>query len=493
MMAHLPVLQVVAPLMIAPVCAVTNRGHWPWALATSVAWLAFAISIGLLIGTADGTSLRYEIGSWAAPWGIEYVIDRTNAFVLFVVSGIGAVVASYARQSVIAEIDAEHHGLYYTAFLLCLTGLLGITATGDAFNVFVFLEISSLSSYALIAMGRDRRAITAAYQYLIMGTIGATFILIGIGFLYMMTGTLNMADLAERIPAVSKTRTVHAAFAFITVGVALKLAVFPLHLWLPNAYSYAPSIATAFLAATATKVALYVLLRFFYTVFGGDFSFDLMQLDWVLLPLSLIAIVAASLVAIFQENVKRILAYSSVAQIGYMTLGLSMDNLAGLTASIVHLFNHALMKGGLFLALGCVAYRCAGSCNLKHFAGLGRQMPWTMAAFVAGGLSLIGVPLSAGFISKWYLILGALDNGWWPVAALILVTSLLAVVYIWRVVEAAYFKTAATDAQPLQEAPLSMLIPTWFLIAANYFFGSYSTLSSGSAQAAAAQLLGIAP
>src|SRR5690606_22406868 len=230
---------------------------------------------------------------------------------------------------------------------------------------------SSIAQYALIAMGRDRRSLTAAYQYLIMGTIGMTFLLIGIGFLYIMTGTLNMADLAERLPAVADTRTVQAAFAFIPVGVGLKLALFPLHLWLPNAYTYAPSAVTALIAATATKVAVYVLLRFFFTVFGEP------PLTELLLPLALLGVAIPSIVAVFQRDAKRLLAYSSVAQVGYMLLGISIVTVTGLTATMLHLFNHALIKGALFLALGCVAYRI-GSTSIERMAGVGRQMPWTM-------------------------------------------------------------------------------------------------------------------
>ena len=378
---------------------------------------------------------------------------------------------------------------FYATYLLCLTGLLGMIVTGDAFNVFVFLEISSLSSYALISIGRDRRALTAAYQYLIMGTIGATFILIGIGFLYVMTGTLNMADLAARLPAVADTRTVHAAFAFLTIGISLKLALFPLHLWLPNAYAYAPSAVTAFLAATATKVAIYVLLRFFFTIFGAQFSFGTMRLDAILLPLALAGIFSASVVAIFQTNVKRMLAYSSVAQIGYMILGISLVSVTGLTAAISHLFNHALMKGTLFMALGCVSFRIGGI-SLDRMAGVGRTMPWTMGAFVVGGLSLIGVPLTAGFVSKWYLILGALERGWWPVALLVLLTSLLAVVYIWRVVEVAYFQPAPKG-RATGEAPLTLLAPTWTLALANLYFGLDTSLNVGVARRAAETLLGV--
>jgi len=492
MTSHLPVLQVVVPLIAAPFCALLPCGRAAWAITLVACWYAFYVALSLLGQVADGTVISYEIGGWAAPWGIEYRVDAVNAFVLLIVSAIGAVVVPFARLSVESELPARQIPYFYSAFLLCLAGLLGITITGDAFNVFVFLEISSLSSYALIAMGKDRRALTASFQYLVMGTVGATFILIGIGLLYMMTGTLNMADLALRLPAVNETRTVHVGFALLTIGISLKLALFPLHLWLPNAYAYAPSAVTAFLAATATKVAVYMLLRFFFTVFGAAFSFDMMQLDYVLLPLALVGVFSASVVAIFQADVKRMLAYSSVAQIGYMILGISMATVTGVTAGILHLFNHALMKGALFMALGCVVYRL-GSARMEQMAGLAKSMPWTMAAFVAGGLSLIGVPTTVGFISKWYLILGAIQKGWWAAAALVLITSLLAVVYIWRVVEVAYFKPSPADAAPVSEASAMLLVPTWILVIANFYFGINTSLTVGTAERAAAQLLGAAP
>ena len=215
-----------------------------------------------------------------------------------------------------------------------------------------------------------------------------------------------------------------------------------------------------------------------------------MQLDYVLLPLALMAILSMSLVAIFQDDVKRMLAYSSLAQIGYIILGISLASVAGLTAGILHLFNHALMKGALFLALGCVCYR-TGSVRVADLAGLGWRMPWTMAAFVIGGLSLIGVPLTVGFISKWYLITAAIERGWWPVAGLVVLGSLLAIVYIGRVVEVSYFRPTRKGSEEIGEAPLSLLVPTWTLILANLYFGVDATLTVRIAGRAAGILLGV--
>ena len=490
MTEHLPALQVVIPLLCAPICMLVRYRDWSWIVALFGSWASLAIAWILLQQVIATGTISYHMGNWAPPLGIEYRIDLVNAFVLLIVSAIAAVVTPYARESLRTEFGSNRIYMFYTAYMLCLCGLLGVTITGDAFNLFVFLEISSLSSYVLIAMGRDRRALTAAYQYLVLGTIGATFIVIGIGLLYAETGTLNMVDLAKRLADQPLSRTIGASFGFLVVGISLKLALFPLHLWLPNAYTYAPSVVSAFLAATATKVAVYVLLRFLFTVFDVELSFGFMPLDTMLFVLAVIAMFAASAVAIFQTNLKRMLAYSSVAQIGYIILGISFANVNGLAAGILHLFNHALIKGGMFLALGCIFYRLA-TVNINDMAGIGRRMPWTMGAFVVGGLGLIGVPLTVGFISKWYLVLGALERDWWLAAALVLLSSLLAVVYVWRVIEVAYLKPVPENASKIEDAPPAMLIPTWFLIGASIYYGINTELTVGVAKQAAQQLLGV--
>ena len=323
MSAHLPVLQVLIPLLAAPFCVVLRHRDIAWAISLITSLVCFAISLMILDQVLTQGVISYFMGGWPAPWGIEFRIDVVNAYVLVIVSAIGAIVSLYGRHSINKEIPRNQIYLFYTAYLLCLTGLLGMTATGDAFNLFVFLEISSLSTYALISLGKNRRALTASYQYLIMGTLGATFYVIGLGLLYMMTGTLNIVDLHNKLADIDGSlRTFQAALAFLTVGLSLKLALFPLHLWLPNAYTYAPSTVTAFLASTATKVAVYVMLRVFFTIFGVDL-FEETGVPNIIMILAICGMFVASTVAIFQENLKRMLAYSSVAQIGYIMLGIS--------------------------------------------------------------------------------------------------------------------------------------------------------------------------
>ncbi len=489
---HFPILQVILPLLAAPLCLFVKVPRLVWLFALLATALTLATSVQLLQQVLDQGTLVYELGGWQAPLGIEYRIDLLNVFVLLLVSLIGFIVLLAAHTCITREVAEDKQTYFYIAYLLCLTGLLGMAATGDAFNVFVFLEISALSTYTLIALGSHRRALWASYQYLIMGTIGSTFILIGIGLMYMMTGTLNMHDLAQRLPEVENTRTVFTAFAFFVVGVCLKLALFPLHLWLPNAYAYAPSIVTAFLAATATKVAIYLLVRFIFTVFGVEFSFSHLPLQQVLMILGLAGVFLASVTAIYQYNIKRLFAYSSVAQIGYIILGLALANATGLMAALLHLFNHALMKGALFLALAGVFYRL-DTVNLSAMQGLARRMPYSMAAILVGGLSLIGVPLTVGFVSKWYLVLAALESGFWPVAVLVLLGSLLALIYVWRFVEAVYFQPLNDRNRHVQEAPVSILVPVWTLVIANIYFGIDTDLTVGITQMASASLFGVTP
>jgi len=486
--AHLSLLLVVIPLAAAPVVAILPRGRLPWAVALIVTSVCAVLAGMQLWAVVHDGVISYELGGWAPPWGIEYRIDAVNAFIALVIAGIAAITMPYALLSAEKEIPEHQIPLFYSAFLLCFTGLLGITQTGDIFNVFVFLEISSLSSYALISLGRKRQALTSAYQYLIMGTLGATFFLIGVGLIYSQTGTLNMADLTARIPEVLALKTIHTGFAFILIGIALKLALFPLHLWLPNAYTYAPTVITVFLAATATKVAVYIMIRILFSVFPDGFVTATPTGDLFII-LGLAGIIIASVYATYQVDVKRLLAYSSVAQIGYIALGIGFASASGLTASLIHVFNHALMKGALFMAVGSIIYRI-GACRMDNIQGLGRQMPWTFAAIVVGSLSLIGVPGTAGFISKWYLVLAALNQQAWIAVVIILIGSLLAVVYMGKVIEALYFKPATEKNLSVKEAPMLLLAPTWVLVVANIYFGLNTELTVGIA-GQAVQVLGV--
>lgn len=486
---HLPVLLVVVPLFGALFSALYRRPFFGWFMTVLAGILCSVIALALAKQVFENTAVSYHIGGWDPAIGIEYRVDPLNAPILVLISLISLVISPFARRSVAAEIPPDRAGWFYALYLLALSGLLGIGVTGDAFNAFVFLEISSLASYAMIAMGQGRRALLAAYQYLVLGTIGATFYVFGVGLLYAMTGTLNLGLLAERLGSIGLSRPVLVASALILIGLGLKAAVFPLHVWLPNAYAYAPTLATIFLAATATKIALYLFARFVFLVFDPAIFFDHLQLAPLLIAVSVAAMFGASLAAVFQSNLKRSFAFSSVGQIGTITLGYAMASMSSLTGGLVHLFNHALVKGGVFMALGAVSFR-TNRMEINDLAGIGRVMPATMAAFVVAGLGLIGVPGTAGFISKWYLILAAVEKGWWWLVFLIVASSLIALAYVGRVVEIAWFREPSAATAGISEAPADMLVPLWIMAAAVVLFGFDTTATVGAAGRAAAWLLG---
>ena len=487
---QLPVLLVLAPMLIAACLVFVPNERVARAIAVLVTWACFGMAIQLLV-TARVAPISYEMGGWTPPLGIEYRVDAFNSLLLTLIAGVASVVLPFGPGSAKLAIPKRRRPMYYAAFLLTMSGLLGIAITGDLFNVFVFLEISSLGSYSLIALGTSRRALMAAFSYLIMGTIGGTFILLGIGLTYQLTGSLNMADIATILPDKLDTSAARVALALLLVGGAIKGAVFPLHQWLPNAYSYAPSAVSAFLAGTGTKVSLYVMARAVFVLYTAGFAYGALHLERVLVPLALAGMFFGSLAAVFQTNLKRLLAYSSIAQVGYIVLGMAIANADGLTGSVVHMVNHGVIKSGLFLTVACITAQ-AHTSTIEDLSGLAQRMPLTAAAWVVGGLAMIGVPATAGFVSKWYFVVGALEKGWYGVALAIVLSSLLAVVYVWRVVEVFYFRSAPEDST-VREAPVGMLGPTWVLICASVVFGLWTPWTVGTAKLAAAALLGGVP
>jgi multicomponent Na+:H+ antiporter subunit D len=459
---------IVLPLLSAAIVAVlpqTRRLAW---LATLLVVSAVVVAaIAVLLTQADLGSFIYAMGGWQPPHGIALRIDAVNAPILMLIAAMALLCLIYADPAVTAEVSQRRTPPFYAALLLCIAGLMGMVVTGDAFNVFVFLEVSSISTYTLVAIGanRDRRALTSAFNYLILGSIGATFFVIGVGFLYAETGTLNMEDMRRILANLDGgSRVAEVAFGFIVVGLGLKLAMFPLHTWLPGAYAYSPTVVTAFLASTATKAALYLLYRFCFTVFDPSFDYVAGVLTFVITGLAVTGMIFASLQAFFQTDARRTLAFSSVAQVGYMLLGIGLVSVAGLAGSYLHLINHAVVKGGLFLALGAMWYRY-GITRISDMSGLAKTMPITTAAFTVLAFSLIGVPFTAGFVSKVALAEAAAEKGWWWAVAVIMITSIIALFYMGRMMMVAYFNDPpescirADGTVERREAPLLMLLP----------------------------------
>jgi len=472
---HLPVLTVVIPLMagiLTPMVGwIDRRLCWYWVMLTMFAVLLMTSS-NLYTVITSGT-IHYQLGGWAPPIGIEYVIDLLNGFVCIIIAFIGLMVGIYSIESITKELPNKIIP-FYSIYLLLITGLMGMTITGDIFNFYVFLEVSSLTAYALIAMGDRGDGVVASFNYLIMGTVAASFILLGIGYLYAVTGSLNMADMQSLLPSIYDSKVVLAALAFFMVGFSIKVGLFPLHAWLPDAYTHAPSAASALIAGLMTKVGAYAMIRFMFSVFTPAFVIDITSMAEILTWAAALAIIVGSVLAIAQSDIKRMLAYSSISQIGYILLGVGLVNVIGMQGGLLHILNHSLMKCALFLVAGAIFYR-TGIRNLYQFQGLGKKMPVTTTVFLIAGLSMIGVPGTVGFTSKWYLALGSIEAGQWIFVAVILISSLLNIVYFWRVFDNIWFgHPHEVEHIKRDEAPLSMLIPMVILAALCIFFGLFA-------------------
>ena len=412
----------------------------------------------------QGERITYHFGGWLPPVGIEYLLDPLSAFIACVINTVAFFVLIHAGG--ILEREVPHRTVPYCALiLLFLCGANGIIITGDVFNLYVFLEIFSLAGYGLIAVG-ERAAVVASFRYLILGTLGASFYLLGVGFLYIVTGSLNMADLKRIIAVIPVNPALIAALALMVTGMALKMALFPLHGWLPDAYTYAPSTTSALIAPIGTKVAAYVLIRLLFFVFGIKITVDTIPLLDVIGYMAAAGVLYGSLLAIAQKEMKRMLAYSSVAQIGYIGIGLSLANPMGYIGAVLHILNHAFMKGALFLVAGNLR-NGSGHSEIPRFdARLRKKYPGGMAAFSVAALSMIGIPPMAGFFSKWYLSLGAVEKSNWVMLAVILISSLLNAVYFTRIWERVYLikGNEENDDTLLQEKePLILLVPTLIL------------------------------
>ena len=488
---NLPILVVLTPLMMSLIVVLISNNFLSWLLTLFTTLITLIFSLLLYQEVFLHTAISYALGNWVPPLGIEYLIDKVSIIPIIIIALISFLATFFASKIMPAEINNSSISKVYSLWLLAIAGLIGLVTTGDAFNLFVFLEISSLASVALVAMGgqKDKQALVAAYNYLILGAIGATFYVIGVGLLYGITGTLNLADLSNRIAEISDNKALIAGFGFMVIGIMLKAAVFPLHIWLPRAYAYAPSAVSVLLAATATKASLYILARILFSVFDISDNLVTYTLEYIILPLSILAMFAGTIMAIYEKDIKRLLAHSSIAQIGYITLAFAIGTKASVAAGFIHLFNHALIKGALFMAITSMGFYINKRITINNLSGLGRAMPITFVCFVICSLSLAGIPLTAGFISKLYIIKASISaDGIW-IAFLILASSALSVVYLWKMIEALWFHESPKEPN-IKEKPeiyIALLMITFL----NIYFGLDASMVVNSSFEAANQLLGV--
>lgn len=480
-MNQYPALILIAPLLSAFAVAIGGwfgrRIHFP----VTVAALGVSVlsAIGLLTQVMADGPFSYRLGGWAPPFGIEYYIDHLTALVLLVVAGLGFLNLIATR----ADVERRYEGkvpVFYTLYLLSVAGHLGIVVTGDAFNLYVLLEIVALSGYALLAMGGAKSALSTL-RYLFMGTVGASFYLLGVGYLYIMTGTLNMQDLATILPNLYTNPAILAAFGLIMAGVFVKMAFFPMHAWLPGAYGDAGSPASSLIAPMTTKVMVYVMIRMMLTVFKPDFVFSSPEMSEAIVWMAVAAMMAGAFFALSQRDLKRMLTFVLISEVGYMVGGAWLGNRIGMSGSILHIVNDAMMTLAAFLCVGCIAYR-QQTTRFEDLRGLFRKQPFTMTALVITALAMIGVPPTCGFFSKWYLILGGLQAGHIGFVAALILSSLMNIVLFFRVFEIAHFEPYPENHDhghgpvpvEMKDAPWGMVVPLLIVAGGLIVLGLYS-------------------
>lgn len=460
-MSNLPVLIIFCPLLGALVCPVIswfNRKAGRWTV-TAMAGLSLVLAVLQLRQITEIGPIHYWFGNWKPPYGIEFSIDSLSGVLLVLICFMGFLSTLYSMPLLEGNSRFRSAG-YYSILSLLITGLLGMTSTGDVFNLYVFLEITSLSGYALIAMGGDK-GVTSAFRYLLIGTIGASFYLLGVAFIYGETGTLNMYDMSGLVGPVLNSGTTMVAMVFFILGFGIKMALFPLHGWQPAAYSEAHPGAAPLIAGVMGKVPAYAMLRFFYFVF--DANRDSVSRFLVIVGvMASLGMIYGSVKAIQQKDLRRMLAYSSIAQIGYVGIGIAIGNFYGLLGAVLHIINHSFMKSGLFFCVGGIRYKY-GVYALDRVGQIYRKMPKTAVVIVVSALSMVGIPPTAGFFSKWYLALGAAQAGSYAYIAVLVISSLLNAIYFFGLLEH-IFMDEDPDSEELhpetkRELPWKMMVP----------------------------------
>lgn len=463
-------------------------------VALAVTGLMFVAAWALFFqvsGHAHGY-MDYFLGhSWSGqrllangqPIGIVMRTDLFGALMVLLVTGIGFLSTLYSQKYIPHCVKRFKLKYYYSLILLMLGGLAGICLTGDCFNFYVFLEVASISSYALVAIPGEGESLEAAFKYMLIGALGSLLMVFGIALLFAATGTLNMAAASLQITKIVNAghgsalanyqHLIYASLGLFIIGLSIKSAFFPTHAWLADAHPAAPASVSALLSGLVVKVTgVFLFIRFVFKVFGlhrnnyGD------MLSPLLLMIAALTIIGGSLFAIAQNDLKRMLAYSTVAQMGYMLLGIGLITSAGLQGSIMHMINHGIIKSLLFLCSGAVIYK-TGIRDIRQMSRMGYRMPLTMACFTVGALSMVGIPPLNGFMSKFALAEASMEAGMPVLVVVLLCSSLLNAVYYFRVVGISYFSTEhhGKDAHPSDDAPWQMVVPIVILAVCVVLFG----------------------
>jgi len=503
MVDRMPVLLIAVPLGLAFAVPLFALFWKPAAKYIPPVALAFNLIVSLLLlPKVLENPVIVSIGGLRPPFGINLVAGPVGVLFSAIIALVGLLVSVYALDYIHPvryshRIDTKlsnwvglSNGVkegptekYHMLYLLLLTGATGVVLTGDIFNLFVFFEVLCISSYALVAYLREKSGIESAVKYLIQGAVGSSLLLIGVGLLYGLFGTLNMADIAQNIKSVSPI-SVFVPMVLIVTGLGVEAAIFPLNAWLPDAHSSAPSSISAILSGIAIEVGLYAVVRVIFTIFGASSIFLFLAL------LGILTLLVGEMCAFSQNNIKRMLAYSSIGQIGLILFALAIATSYGVTGGLFQLVSHTLSKALLFLAAGYMIYQ-TGSLQISALEGMGKKMPLTCLAFTIGAFSLVGLPPFIGFPSKFLIVRAALatkETYFSVLIGLALLGTVIEGAYFFRVVQVLYFKTGKTNPEG-KDAPIVVLIPMFIFVALIVVVGVYPKLVTDVLNSAASELL----
>ncbi len=443
MSIHVPILIIISPLLAAFLVLLSRKYKIIVAAASIIASIVFVSTLSSRV--LSGDKVTYHLGGWRGPLGISLVVDGLSFFFSLIALGLGLLVIIYS-------IPEKRYGrTYYFLLLVSLSSMIGVIYTADIFNMYVFYELLSLAVYLLIAHPKTGVTLRASFNYLIMGGVGLSFFLLGVGFLYAMTGTLDIFCIAEKMPDVfdSSMQMVIMSFVLITTGMGIKIAVFPLHGWLPDAHSMAPSPVSALLSGVTVKIGIYCLIRVVYTVFSKEI-FLLISSHNILMVLGVVSLLFGASMALAQKDLKRLLAYSTINQLGIVLIGLGIGTELGLTGALFHVLNHAIMKSTLFFCAGIMITE-TGTREVKGLSGFSRQQPAITFSFVIASLGMIGIPPINGFVSKWMICLAAVEAGYVVLVVIILISSAIAAAYYFRVIQVLFSSPLKPNSMPAHE------------------------------------------
>ncbi len=474
-MTHLPVVMVGIALLgayLVPVAS-ARKGWAPW-LALGITSLCFAGSLVLARSVGVAGPARYNLGGWPPPWGIEVWVDGPGAFMLVTIGLVMLASLVYASQGLRYEAHETSLPWFWALNLLLLAGMMGMVMARDLFNLFVFVEVTSLAACGIVSVKKDGRALESTLRYLILSALGTGALLFGVALIYMATGHLNMEYIAAGIPEAlaSYPGNAYAGLGFVTVGFGVKAALFPLHTWLPDAHSDAPAPSSAILSGLVVKVFAFAYWRVLTLALAPMLA--QIPIGMIIAFMGALASVAGSVLAMVQGDLKRLLAYSTIAQVGCIFVGFGLGGQQAVTGALMHIMAHGMMKAGLFLAVGCIM-EATGGRGIDDMAGLGKSMPLVMAAFLVMSLSMVGIPPLAGFASKWHLIVGAIGQGQVLLAGVLVLTSLLTMLYLFPLLVKAYFHPGPDRVR----VPLAMEAPVVALAALVIIMGFFPGIMLG--------------